>query len=161
MYKKQTGKNLSENIKICDCLYASSFEGLTLLEYIQARTEYCKLTHKNCSECKKMIYVGQMVLTSGLLTLKEAFTTAFKNVKYITFKARRRLLQLVQSLVKKQCDERPTMDKDTVKSLLKLCQSNHERQTVRYAIHKASGLSETQSRKSFGFESMTAHSDRV
>ena len=33
--------------------------------------------------------------------------------------------------------------------------------TIRYAIYKASGLSETQARQSFGFENMTAHAERA
>ena len=69
-------------------MYVSSLEGLTLSEYIQARAEYCRLKHLNCSECKAMISIGQMVLDKGFVTLKEAYTYSYSHVQYSSFMAR-------------------------------------------------------------------------
>ena len=71
------------------------------------------------------------------------------------------VIQLLHVLTFKQQVEKPILDKETIHSLLKLCHSNRERQTIRYAIYKASGLSEIQGRKSFGLENMTAHAERA
>ncbi len=46
----------------------------------------------------------------------------------------------------------PNIDKKMLKSLLVLCESDRERETLRYAVVKSSGLSMTQARKSFGYD---------
>lgn len=71
------------------------------------------------------------------------------------------VIQLLHGLTFKQQVEKPILDKETIHSLLKLCHSNRERQTIHYAIYQASGLSEIQGRKSFGFENITAHAERA
>ena len=44
------------------------------------------------------------------------------------------------------------MDKVLLKSLLQLCESDRERECLRYAVVKSSGLSTTQARQTFGFQ---------
>ena len=53
------------------------------------------------------------------------------------------------------------VNKSVVKSLLGLCQSDRERECIRYAFFKSSGMSATQARKSFGFERMVSRSKKV
>ena len=53
------------------------------------------------------------------------------------------------------------MDKTLIHSLLGLCQSDRERECLRYAVFKASGLSATQARKQFGLESMSQRTRKV
>ena len=53
------------------------------------------------------------------------------------------------------------MDKPLIQSLLGLCQSERERECVWYTVFKASGLSATQARKQFGFESMSQRTKKV
>ena len=53
------------------------------------------------------------------------------------------------------------ISKDVVKSLLSLCQSDRERECLRFAVFKGSGLSATQARKRYGFESMSRRSKAV
>lgn len=53
------------------------------------------------------------------------------------------------------------ISKEVVKSLLGLCQSDRERECLRYTVFKASGLSATQMRKQYGFESMIERSKVV
>jgi hypothetical protein len=48
-----------------------------------------------------------------------------------------------------------------IHSLLGLCQSDRERECLRYAVFKASGLSATQARKQLGFESMSQRTKKV
>ena len=52
----------------------------------------------------------------------------------------------------------PTIDKTEVKAILKLAQSDRERELIRYSVFKASGLSTTAARKTFGFEKMRERS---
>ncbi len=53
------------------------------------------------------------------------------------------------------------MDKNCVKMLLSLAQSDRERECLKYAIFKASGMSSTGARHQYGFERMTERSARV
>ena len=55
----------------------------------------------------------------------------------------------------------PSMTKEELKHLLGVAQSDKERECIRYAVYKASGLSATQARKQFGFENMSERYDRV
>ncbi len=53
------------------------------------------------------------------------------------------------------------IDKNCVKMLLSLAQSDRERECLRYAIFKASGMSATRARHQYGFERMTERSAQV
>ena len=46
----------------------------------------------------------------------------------------------------------PTVHKAEVKALLGLAQSDREQELIRYSVFRASGVSSTSARKSFGFE---------
>ena len=61
------------------------------------------------------------------------------------------------------CSKSPNViiDKSTVKKLLEIAQSDHERQCIRYAVFKASGVTLTQARKKFGFENMGKKAQHV
>ena len=72
------------------------------------------------------------------------------------------LIALLKTIVERQQPKSvPPLDKVTVKSLLGLCQSDKERECVRYAVFRASGVSATQARKHFGFENMLERSRKV
>ena len=53
------------------------------------------------------------------------------------------------------------MDRDKIKALLGLATSDRERELIRYAVFKTSGLSQTSARKQFGFESMDTRAEQV
>lgn len=53
------------------------------------------------------------------------------------------------------------LSKDVVKLLLGMCQSDREHECIRYSVFKASGLSQTQVRKLYGFERMNCRSTGV
>ena len=186
-YQEQCTKKLAQHTKLTDSIYVTSFEGLNLSEYVQARNEHCKSTHSNCKECPAMLEVANTILRDGYVTLKSAFTRNFPSVDYNVTYARRRLLQMpvvcvrvdyssgvseyfllenypnanygsIQALIKSIMQKNSSskgdpISKDVVKSLLSLCQSDRERECLRYTVYKASGLSATQTRKRYGFES--------
>lgn len=54
-----------------------------------------------------------------------------------------------------------TLQKPMVKMLLSIAQSDHERECVRYALYKASGMSQTAVRRTYGFENMQARGESV
>lgn len=67
---------------------------------------------------------------------------------------------LIKSVMQKNTSSNSNqISKDVVKSLLSLCQSDRER--LRYTVFKASGLSATQIRKRYGFQSMNKRSKVV
>ena len=53
------------------------------------------------------------------------------------------------------------IDNSMVKQLLKLAQSDRERECIRYTVFKASGLTQTQARKKYGFEKMGKRARKV
>lgn len=54
-----------------------------------------------------------------------------------------------------------TITEQEIKGLLKLAESDREQECIRVAFHKALGLSQSGSRKHFGFEEMTKRSAQV
>ena len=53
------------------------------------------------------------------------------------------------------------LEKTFVKILLGLAQSDREREKIRYAIYRASGVTATKARKQYGFEKMSERSARI
>ena len=96
--------------------------------------------------------VGESLLgvTSQLLIIESVPGANYQNVKEIFSKS---ISNIKPSL--------PTLTKKEVKGLLELAESDHERECIRVAIHKASGLSQSGSRQHFGFEQMTKRAAKV
>ena len=72
--------------------------------------------------------------------------------------------KLLCTLLKKQQQlSSPTqaMDKELLKSLLQLCESDRERECLRYAVVKSSRLSTTQARRTFGFQNLSSRLSRA
>ena len=53
------------------------------------------------------------------------------------------------------------LSKECAKMLLSLARSDRERETLRYAIFKSSGISQSEARCRFGFESMSKRAEKV
>ena len=88
---EQGSRPVSNFIFIAD---VTAFRGLSLSEYIEARTAHCTSMHKQCRECPKMLQVASSVSQKGFVKLKAAFVDSFSGVEYSQVKARRRLLQM-------------------------------------------------------------------
>ncbi len=58
-------------------------------------------------------------------------------------------------------NDRSTIEKSTLQALLSMAQSDRERETLRYVVYKASGLTSTRARKSYGFEKMNSRALHV
>ena len=95
IYKHQKNMNLSNYEQIRDDVYVSKFEGLTLAQYIEARTLFCKAHHvKTCQECCLQLNVAKHVKQEGYITLKRAFEMCSPGVTYTSYHAKRKLLQM-------------------------------------------------------------------
>ncbi len=69
---------------------------------------------------------------------------------------------LVNTMIQAQHQQVPKkLDKGCVRMLLKLAQSDRERECLKYAVVKASGISATEARRRYGFENMTTRLARV
>ena len=128
------------------------------------------------------------MLEKGYCLLSTAFRTASPGTKYTPERAHRMLLQmpLVAVRIGNPSDGNAytilmekyegvnyakvilvmegltsTTHKTCVKMLLTLANCDRERECLRYAIFKASGVSQTQARHRFGFESMSKRSAKV
>jgi hypothetical protein len=63
--------------------------------------------------------------------------------------------------MKKSPSSSPHMTKDHLGQLLSLAQTDRERECIKYAVFKTSGLSASAARKFYGFSDMTQRADRV
>lgn len=97
--KEQTKRALSNFILITDGIYVTPFRGLSLPDYIEARTAQCTAMHKKCRECPQMLQVAKGVIQNGFMKLEAAFIGSFPSVEYTQVKARRRLLQMPLSCI--------------------------------------------------------------
>ena len=168
--------------------FVSKCEGLTLSEYMRARTIVCSSSHRKACDCDGMLRVGKDIESKGVLKLSKAFRLCCTSVKYSSFQARRKLLQmplavvgagtskegncllyllekqelvklyLTQSLLaetRMQKQEKPEMSKEELQKLLNLAESESERERLKYAVVKSSGLSNRKARSLFGIDDMT------
>ena len=93
IYKHQKNMNLSNYEQIRDDV--SKFEGLSLAQYIEARTLFCKAHHaRTCQECCLQLNVAKHVKQEGYITLKRAFEMCSPGVTYTSYHAKRKLLQM-------------------------------------------------------------------
>lgn len=68
---------------------------------------------------------------------------------------------ILNSLVNTIPLKETSLEKSMVKALLSIAQSDHERNCIRYAIYKASGMSQTAIQHKYGFEQMQQHAASV
>ena len=192
--KEQQKRCLSNYDSFTGSIYVSSCEGLTLSEYMRARTIVCSFSHCQACDCDGMLRVGKDIESKGVLKLSEAFRLCSPNVKYSSFQARRKLLQMPlavvgagtskegncllyllekQELVKRyqtqsllaetrvQKQEKPEMSKGELQKLLNLAESESERERLKYAVVKSSGLPNRKARSLFGIDDMTDKKRKV
>ena len=186
IYRQQNKKTLCDKLqqKISDNIYVSLFSGLSLCDYVTARTIFCELHHKHpCTQCIPLLSIAKCVLENGHIQLSTAFKQAYPTQKYKTDIAISRLLRMPLICIKPHeqniwflfeqvvgldvlkffhltnalfCAKKVTssLHKSEVQSIMSLAQSDRERELIRYSIFRASGLSYTGARKTFGFEGM-------
>ena len=192
--QRQTKLCLSSKQRICDNVYISLVSGLSLSEYVEARSTYCSSAHANpCSKCERLLHVAMIILEQSYCSLAQAFRVASPDGKYTSELARRLLLQMPLVSIRignasqgNSCsilmekfsgtDYRKlgaimnslaanthlpkgvSLEKSVVKMLLSIAKSDRERECLRYAIYKASGITPSQARRTYGFEGMQARS---
>lgn len=195
IYKEQQKRNLSNYETLKENVYISRFEGLTLDEYVRARSHVCSSIHKQTHcECKGALTVAKEILARRFLTLADAFKLCSPNVKYKSFHARRKLLQMplavvgvgsleqgtfclyllkkqqpanlyvIQSLMNETTKQKETqqgINKEDVKKLLNLAESESERERLKYAVVKSAGISNTKAKSIYGFQNMGAKKPKV
>ncbi len=173
---------------MCDSVYISLLSGLSLSEYVEARSMYCLHTHKRPCKCENLLNVAGIVLQQNYCSLAQAFAVAAPGKKY-TERARSVLLQMplvsirigdpyqgksfsflmekfigtdyrklgaiINSLaVHSHVPKGVSLEKSMVKMLLRIAQSDRERESMRYVIYKASGMTASQARRAYGFQNM-------
>ena len=195
-YTEQIKRPLSKFNRVSNDVHVSIFEGLTLIDYIEARRYVCCKRHAQpCSLCFAMLKVAQKVIEDGYMKLKVAFEIVSPNVTYTALHACRKLLQmplatlgigerskgnycvflveknssvhynifksLLNNLVTCKQKEKPVLSRETVNKLLKLAESEGEKQRLKFAIVGAAGLSSTKAKSIYGFDDMAAKTKEV
>lgn len=87
-------RNSEKQLQVCNCVHISCITGLSLLEYVTARTAYCSARHANSCMCGPLITIGKIVIEKGYCILSEAFKLVSPRVKYTAEHARRKFLQI-------------------------------------------------------------------
>ena len=73
----------------------SLFSGMSLCEYVTARTVFCEDNHKSpCTICTPLLNVARIVISNGQVQLSTAFKLAYPTQKYKTDIALLLLLQM-------------------------------------------------------------------
>ena len=193
IYRQQNKKTLCDKLqqKVSNNIYVSLFSGLSLCDYVTARTIFCELHHKHpCTQCIPLLNIAKYVLENGHIQLSTAFKQAYPTQKYKTDIAISRLLRMPLICIKPHeqniwflfeqvvgldvlkffhltnalfCAKKVTssLHKSEVQSIMSLAQSDRERELICYSIFRASGLSYTGAQKTFGFEAMKGREARV
>ena len=156
-------ENPSEYITVNESICINKLSSLSLEEYCLANKEYCSLRHiDTMCDCSGMIAAAEKILKEGICSLSSVYRTAFPNLTYQPTQAKRKLLQMPIAAVRlgepssgraevqllhfltgcprKQGGCTPSMSKQELKHLLSLAQSDKERECIRYAVYKASGI---------------------
>ena len=137
-----------------------------------------------CIKCERLLQVASVILRRSYCSLSEAFRISSPGAKYTVERARSSLLQLplvcirignaaqgrsfcflmekfsdtnygmLREGLSSPLQKGATMEKTMVKMLLNIAKTDRERECVRYAIYKASGMTPTQARRLYGFERM-------
>ncbi len=100
---------------------------------------------------RKLLQMPLVTVCIGNPTAGTSFTVVIERVPGVDYAKITRLIHGVLGHVKPQTVT-SGLDKVCVKLLLSLAQSDRERQCLRYAVVKASGVTPTQARKRFGFQ---------
>ena len=80
---------------LCDGVYVSTVEEMSLQEYCAACNSYCLSFHRSlCTKCPGMIKAAVMIMEKGVCLLSSVFRESFPNATYNATNAKRRLLQL-------------------------------------------------------------------
>ena len=97
LYITLKGKVVSDfsSCRKADGIYQSFLSGVTLSQFVKARTEYCYKFHAiGCCECKGLIQAANEIISSGIVHLANTFRKCFPSVKYQCHNAKRKFLQL-------------------------------------------------------------------
>ena len=98
--------------------------------------------------------VLQMPLACIRLGSPEKGTSSWFFVEYVEGVNYQKFACFAEALDCSESSSTPAIHRAEVKALLGLAQSDRERELIRYSVFKASGVSSTTARKSFGFEQM-------
>lgn len=177
---------------VCDDICSSNLNGISLAEYIYALPHYCHLKHDpTCTLCPSLLTVASDVLNNGFSLLSSSFKSAFPQITYHSYSAKRLLLQLplvslrvgdlksgyifekVTGVCYRQflhllnvfhaekCSKKLAMSKKQLSDILSIAQSDRERECIRYTAVVASGFTSTAARKHYGLENTSARMLRV
>ena len=225
IYGNESRKTLA-NYESKDNVSFSIFKGLTLQEYVKARSAYCSRYHKTPTSCKcvGLVNVARKITELGVVRLKEAYCCVAQHVQpcescmlgmldeavrdttltetlptmisdckafpsYKSSHAKRLLLQMpIAALTVVEwhgkstylCDVtanismlktllersvKPTsvnsLTKETFKELIGVCDSDKQRDCLKYAIGQAIGASAKQMRHQYGIENYNRKTKEV
>ena len=148
---------------MCDCsgMIAAAEkilkEGICSLSSVY-RTAFPNLTYQPTQAKRKLLQMPLAAVRLGEPSSGRAEVQLMELIPGVNYI---KILHFLTGCPRKQGGCTPSMSKQELKHLLSLAQSDKERECIRYAVYKASGISATQARKKFGFENMSERCCRV
>ena len=104
-YSKQPSSLLRHSANV----YVTRLHGLSLTDYVKARSMFCKENHSQsllCCVCEPMLKVAKLCTNNGHCKLSEAFKSAFPFLTYSPDVARRKFLQMPLACVRLSVDRK-------------------------------------------------------
>lgn len=144
-----------------------------IVDFIQIITEegYCLLRKAFNIVCpgiiyspdkarRKLLQIPVVAIRIGDVNKGNSFTILTESMHGVNYV---RIGALINGLIETTAyaQAHPMLEKNCVKMLLEMAQTDRERECMRYAIYKSSAMSATQCRRNYGFENITSRADRV
>ena len=108
---------------------------------------------------QKLLQMPLVAVRLGTPASGKSFTLLLESFQGVDYS---KISLVLSGMVSSFKDQNPKgLEKGCVKLLLGLAQSDRERECIKYAIFKASGMTSTQARREYGFQRMTERATRV
>lgn len=108
---------------------------------------------------RKLLQMPLVSICVGDPSKGKAFTILLEHCHGVDYS---KMSMVINGMVSSCTTQNPhVLEKDCVKMLLSLAESDRERECIRYTIFKASGMSATRARRHYGFEQMAECSAQV
>ena len=108
---------------------------------------------------RKLLQMPLIAITIGNAASGKSFTILLEYCRNVDYFRMHSIINRIVGMLEEQ--KSISLDRDHVRMLLQLAESNHERECISYAIFKATGVSPTKASEQYGLHNMKERSARV
>ena len=181
---REEHRNLTnrEQQRVSPSVHESLIKGLTLEQYVVAKSMTCSKTHFECKNCQPMITASSVILEKRFVPLSVLWNISFPNRLYDSEKAQRRFLQMpvtalnvggkvyltakrehkdyssikeeISTSAASTTQSKPTMDSRQFQDMLNSVESDAERNRLKHTIGSACNVSTRQASATYKISRM-------